>query len=93
MQELPNIKSRSQFRAPVKSQNKTVDEIVIGHAEGNITSGTCFHVLFSPFLSKGIEIWLTSFFFIDLATFGNKASWMVDKRRRIFSTFHSLTES
>ena len=56
MQELPNIKSRSQFRAPVKSQNKTVDEIVIGHAEGNITSGTCFHVLFSPFLSKGIEI-------------------------------------
>ena len=34
MQELPNIKSRSQFRAPVKSQNKT-DNIVIGHAEGN----------------------------------------------------------
>ena len=53
MQELPNIKSRSQFRATVKSQNKTVDEIVIGHAEGNITSGTCFHVIFFSIFIEG----------------------------------------
>ena len=53
MQELPNIKSRSQFRAPVKSQNKTVGEIVIGHAEGNILSGTCFHVLFLSIFIEG----------------------------------------
>ena len=52
MQELPNIKSRSQ-RAPVKSQNKTADEIVIGHAEGNITSGTCFHVIFFSIFIDG----------------------------------------
>ena len=54
MEELPNIESRSQ-RVPVKSQNKT-GNIAIGHAEGNIMPGTCFHVLFSPFLSTGIEI-------------------------------------
>ena len=52
MQELPDIKSRSQ-RAPVKSQNKTADKIVIGHAEGNITSGTCFHVLFFSIFIDG----------------------------------------
>ena len=50
MQELPNT-FRYPLRAGAKKLLFRVNEnkpgnVVIGHAEGNITSGTCFHVLF-----------------------------------------------
>ena len=59
MQELPNAFSYP-LRAGakellLKSQNKTADKIIIGHAEGIITSGTCFHVLFFHFYRRELK--------------------------------------
>ena len=57
MQELPNT-LRYPLSAGAKglllkvNENKT-DNVVIGHDEGNITSGTCFHVLFFSIFIDG----------------------------------------
>ena len=57
MQELPNT-----FRYPLIAGAKKLlfrvnenkpDNVVIGHAKGNITSGTCFHVLFFSIFVDG----------------------------------------